>query len=371
MVLLRTSDFSSPNAANEVNSRYKENAARILNVEARFDEFEQKEARRYTHGRGERHTDSLGAAVVRHSDFGEVQALAGRRGKITLSGVKAVITTGLASGGALVPPDVRVDPLMMPRRRLTVRDLLGRTTTSSSSVQYAKQQVRTLDAGVVSEGMLKPESTIAFELADAPVRTIATWSKLSRQSLSDAPVLRDVLDSELTYAVKLAEEEELLAADGSGQHLHGLIPQAEDFVPPFTAESETRFDMLLQAIAQVKQALLEADGVVLNDMDLEQMRSIKDSEGRYIFGGPGGPPITSIWGKRVVGTPAMEADSFLVGAFQTGAVIFDREEIALLISTENENDFVKNLATALVEERLAFAVKRPQAFVYGTFGTGT
>lgn len=39
----------------------------------------------------------------------------------------------------------------------------------------------------------------------------------------------------------------------------------------------------------------------------------------------------------------------------------------LMISTENEDDFVPNLATFLVEERFAFTVRRPQAFVYGAF----
>ena len=39
----------------------------------------------------------------------------------------------------------------------------------------------------------------------------------------------------------------------------------------------------------------------------------------------------------------------------------------LIISTENEDDFVRNLATFLVEERCALTVRRPQAFIYGAF----
>jgi hypothetical protein len=38
-----------------------------------------------------------------------------------------------------------------------------------------------------------------------------------------------------------------------------------------------------------------------------------------------------------------------------------------MISTENEDDFIRNLATFLVEERLAMTVRRPQAFIYGAF----
>jgi hypothetical protein len=42
----------------------------------------------------------------------------------------------------------------------------------------------------------------------------------------------------------------------------------------------------------------------------------------------------------------------------------------LMISTENEDDFVRNLATFMVEKRCAFTVRRPQAFVYGAFPLG-
>ena len=43
--------------------------------------------------------------------------------------------------------------------------------------------------------------------------------------------------------------------------------------------------------------------------------------------------------------------------------------VEVLISTENVDDFEKNLATMRAEERVAIAVKRPTAFTKGTFST--
>jgi HK97 family phage major capsid protein len=228
-------------------------------------------------------------------------------------GLKAVIGIGPTSGGALTPADRRIKPILLPQRRLTIRDLLNKSTTSASSVEFAKQTVRTMDARVVSKGATKPESTIAFELATAPTRVIATWSKVSRQALSDAPMLRGLLDSELSYAVRLKEEEELLFGDGSGAHIFGIVPQSEAFVAPFSVTFENYADVIKQALSQGNTALLPSDGVVVNDGDLDKMQTLKDEEGRYLFGGPAGPPITTLWGKPVVGTPAMPPGDFLVG----------------------------------------------------------
>jgi HK97 family phage major capsid protein len=75
-----------------------------------------------------------------------------------------------------------------------------------------------------------------------------------------------------------------------------------------------------------------------------------------------------LWGLPVVDTPAMAVDSFLVGAFRFGATLYDRMGVEILISTENADDFEKNLATMRAEERIALAVKRPASFVVGDFG---
>ena len=68
----------------------------------------------------------------------------------------------------------------------------------------------------------------------------------------------------------------------------------------------------------------------------------------------------------MVQTPAMQVSKFLTGAFRLGAQIFDRMSIEVLISTEDQDNFVKNMITIRAEERLALAVYRPAAFIYGT-----
>jgi HK97 family phage major capsid protein len=69
----------------------------------------------------------------------------------------------------------------------------------------------------------------------------------------------------------------------------------------------------------------------------------------------------------VVATQAITVDKFLVGAFKLGAQLFDRWDARVEVGYVND-DFTKNLVTILAEERLALAVYRPEAFIYGDFG---
>ena len=62
---------------------------------------------------------------------------------------------------------------------------------------------------------------------------------------------------------------------------------------------------------------------------------------------------------------------FMVGAFKLAATLFDREQAQILVSTEDQDNVIRNLVTILCEERLALAVTRPAAFVYGSFPHGT
>ncbi|WP_032618456.1 phage major capsid protein, partial [Pseudomonas tremae] len=82
-----------------------------------------------------------------------------------------------------------------------------------------------------------------------------------------------------------------------------------------------------------------SDGIVLNPTDWALIELIKDSQGRYLIGQPQEGTAARLWNRPVVATQAMKQNDFLVGAFKLGAQIFDRMEVEVLISTENDKDF--------------------------------
>ncbi len=362
-VLMRQVKNEITRIGGESRTTLENHARRMDDLSDRQRDVEQTLADRRFSSRGGDHPESLGERVINSAEF---KAFGGSsaRGKFSVR-VQNAITSLSTSAGGLIPPDHRPEIVALPRRRLTIRALLAPGNTNSNNVQYARQTLRTNNAAVVTEGSKKPESVYAWSQADAPVRTIAHFVKASRQAMDDAPLLASTIDGELRYGLDLKEESQLLFGSGSGQNIHGIATQATAYETFRNGTSDTAFDTLAHAIAQAETALLPATGIVLNNNDLESMKLIKDGEGRYIGGGPFGPPITTIWGRPVAGTPEMPAGQFLVGAFLDGAQIFDRLEAEVLVSSENEDDFVKNLITVRAEERLALAVKRPNAFIYG------
>jgi HK97 family phage major capsid protein len=184
--------------------------------------------------------------------------------------------------------------------------------------------------------------------------------------MDDAPQLQSYIDGRLRWGLAYVEENELLYGDGTGQHLYGIIPQATAYSAAFTPASLQNIDTLRLASLQATLALYPASGYVLHPTDWAKIETTKDLQGRYIIGDPQSQDAKMLWGLPVVQSMAMQVSHFLVGAFKLGAQLFDRLTMEVLISTENADDFVRNMITIRAEERLALCVYRPAAFIYGT-----
>lgn len=256
----------------------------------------------------------------------------------------------------------------LPKQRLFIRDLIAPGKTQSPAIFWVQQTGFTNNAAVVPENTTKPYSGIQFSNKMTPVTTVAHMFKASKQILDDFAQLQSTIDAEMRYGLKYVEEQEILFGDGTGAHLHGIVPQASTFAPSFIPEKRTQIDDLRLAMLQAQLARLPASGHVLHFIDWAKIELQKDANGNYLLANPAGLIGPTLWALPVITT---EIDSFvnnfLTGAFSTGAQIFDREETNVVISTENSDDFEKNMISIRCEERLALAVKRPEAFIYGTF----
>jgi HK97 family phage major capsid protein len=318
---------------------------------------------------GQQAAESVGSMLVKSDAF---QSMAQGRSKFARIELKTAIVNATGQNQPLVA-DMRVPGIIAnPNRVLTIRDVLPTGRTSSNLVQYTRENVFTNSANAqysspARENVTKPESGITFTLANAPVVTLAHFIPVSRQVLDDAPQLESYVNSRLTYGLKLEEEDQLLNGSGTSGNISGILTSGNFTAYNRAATGDTRLDTIRKAITQAALSEYTADTVVINPADWERMELTKASDGQYIMANPMDMAGPRIWGKRVVATNSIASGTFLVGAMTMGAQIWDRMDAAVQISYEDGDNFKKNMATLLAEERLALTVYRPSAFIKGTF----
>jgi HK97 family phage major capsid protein len=284
-----------------------------------------------------------------------------------------------------VERDAMVIPPMRTRR---VRDLFPARTTTAAVIEYFRQigfttpgTTATNAAAPVAERSggafgLKPQSSMVFEGHQAPVRTLAHWEAAHRNVLADEPQLRSIIDNELLYGLRLQEDYQILQGDGTGENLLGVLntPGVQTYAwsdgPTDVPVADTKADAIRRAATLSFLAYYEPSGVVLHPNDWEDIELTKNTQGTYLFSVSmqvGGE--ARIWRMPVIDTPAMPEGTALVGAFGTGAQLYDREQASIRISEQHADFFVRNAIVVLAEERLALAVKRPESFVAVDFDT--
>ncbi|WP_312752110.1 phage major capsid protein [Psychrobacter sanguinis] len=351
----------------DLKNQFDEKFSEFNDIKGRFEDAEQKMSRRGQDEGGR--TKTIAEQIFENDEFKSLaeNPRSGKSIRVAVKDVTSATTDANGSAGALVAPDRQSGILALPEQRLTVRDLIAPGSTNSNSIEYLRETGFTNNAGPqAKEGDLKNESDIKFDDANAPVRTIAHWIRASKQILDDAPMLQSYLEGRMRYGLKLNEDRQLLNGDGTGGNLLGMIPQATAFADPASMTEYTILDQLRLAMLQAVLAEYPASGHILNPIDWARIEMTKDTIGRYIIGDPQGSANPRLWNLPVVDTTAMAQGKFLTGAFNLAAQVFDRMQAAVIISTEDRDNFIRNMVTLLVEERLALAVYRPEALIYGT-----
>ena len=298
--------------------------------------------------------------------------------------VKSLFTgASSTSGGAFVVAD-RTDIVeMLGRKPLTIRSLCSNRRTSSDTVEYVAQTSHTNAAAVVAEatssaaptapegasggalvqaagGGYKPEGAWAFEVRTAVVKTIAEWVPATKRALADVSQLEGLINDELRLDIEEAEEGQILNGNGSGENFTGINSTSS---VQTQAWSTDLFETVRKAITKARTVgRVNPNAIVLNPADAEKIDLAKDGENRYYYGGPQAIVGRTLWGVPVVESESQGAGTGLLGDFSK-AVIWDREETTVTMTDSHEDYFVRNMVAVLAEERLAFAVTRPTAFV--------
>jgi len=250
--------------------------------------------------------------------------------------------------------------------QLGVRDLFSTEAISGNSYTYFRMGASDLPAnfdGTTAQGAEKPQIHPTYTPVTAALVKKAAHLKETDELLNDAPYLESVVRGRGVYELQKTIEAYLVST---------LLGTSGIDV---TVNSGISFDNLLKAKMAVNANTgYDADAIIINPADLQTLLLTKDGgqTGQYLMGGPAYAPYGNgtygaylpIWGMKVVATSAISSGTAIVGAFKACASVITKagEGFRVEVANQNEDDFVKNMVTVRIEERILEAVRLPGGF---------
>ncbi len=311
-----------------------------LELADRLRGMEQRGAMRPMDGASHR-GNSLGAEVVKA--FEASRDLFEKTRSVRLEIKAAGDTIGLSSGRNIITGGVGTpqgDALGFQNA------LTSRPASGASAVEYSRYTGQQGAAAVqAAEGNAKaavrPDHTLIVQTAI----TIAGYSKMSRQALSDSEELKRAVETTLSRSVGTALDNMLV--DGVAAFT-GFSPLATAFTSlVYTAMP----DAVSEGVATMQVAGFNPDVVALNPADwLEIITKKGTANDHYLSGSYLGAMPLEMRGLRVVPSPTVAAGkALLIDSSHSELLAVDGFSVEVAYSGD---DFTKNLVTILGELRV-------------------
>ena len=322
-------------------------------------------------GKGKK-AKAWGEQVITHEDFKDFQM--GKSKKMALQVKNTILTE---SGSPAVPDhhlvqEDRVRGIVpLAFRSLNVLDLVPAGTTTSDTVKFGKENTFTNSAAETAQGAAKPQSAITYTSDQEYVETIATFLKVSKQALRDAPMLESSINARLGHMVRHRLQQQIIGGDGASPNLSGWTTTGNhtDYTP---VSGDLATDSLNKAKYAVIAADYDANAIIMNPADFGAIERIKSSSSNndYAFGegaalsyiNNGLTPM--IWGLPVVLTNDLASGKFIL-MDRFASQLFMRENLRVEMFEQDEDNVQKNLITVRAELDAALAVYANAPIRYG------
>ena len=295
---------------------------------------------------------------------------------------KGTLLEGAGGGGGAIAATVpQVVPGVVDKlfQKLTVADLFMSGQASTNAIRYVVEGTATSGAAGVAEAGLKPESALGLTTTDEPIKKIATILPVSEEMLEDAPAIQSYINGRLSLFVRIEEERQLLRGTAGGNEVQGLLTSRGVPVYAGGTAAGNKAEQLFKAMNGMRgSAFLDADWIIVNPTDWQDMRLLKDSAGQFFGGGPFmgqygnngvigpsgqvGGPTDSIWNMPTYVTGALGAGTAIVGT-RTSGQVWRRGGLSVDASNSHNDFFQRNLVALRAEERIGLAVYRPTGYV--------
>jgi HK97 family phage major capsid protein len=311
-------------------------------------------------------------ALAKALSDGAVEGMVKGKDRSASFEVKADMTVAANFTGEVIPADRVAGYKFDPTRPVHVRQLIPLGSTTSDVVRFVKESAYTNAAAPKAQGASAAQSEFDMTAADANVRSIETYFRISKEMLADTPQLTSYLSARAPQKLLEVEDTQILSGSGTGVNLSGIITDATAFAAGGFATavpSPNQFDVLVVAINQLALANYTADYIMLNPTDFHKILLLKSTTSEYLAKQVYTGLAPNFMGIPVVINTAIPTGDYLVGNFAMGTQLWVRENISVEFFREDSDNVTKGFVTVLVSERVALTNYLPKGFVTGDFAT--
>ena len=280
---------------------------------------------------------------------------------------KATVTPSTATADTSAPDYLNTGIIYDFDRDMFVRNFIPVGQTSANNVVIPVELTITDGTAVTAEGVQKGVSAFTLDNKSFPVMKIAAVLKISEEMLDDVQGLVTYIVNRWGSKLKVKEDYTLLYSTASSTAFDGLTVAAQAYDDDLADAAVNKWDVLMNAITQIRVDEYRATAVMMHPTDVLGLKTKKGTDGHYLGRAPWDRMPLFVEGVPIIETTAIGAGEFLVGDFARGSQIFDRKTASINFYDQDEDNAQKNLITVVIEERLALAIYRPNAFVYGSF----
>jgi len=219
-------------------------------------------------------------------------------------------------------------------------------------------------AASVAENALKPESKLLPRSVTGVIELIAHIYRVSKQALDDVIGLQSDINTMGIRGLAELEEYKFLYGPGTSSTITGiLVATGTQSYSQVVTGAVGRFAMMRHGVTMLENVGAMPSAAIINPNDHETFETSVGLDDHWMLpaGSDGGS--NQLWRVPLVSTRSIAPGTILMGDFQEGAYIVDRESPNVSFADQDGDDFKYNRLAIRFEERLGLAIPRPEFFV--------
>lgn len=297
---------------------------------------------------------TVGDPRIKIADLPRVNA---SMGVMDVDGVKTLMTL------SDIAPQADRQPGYTPSAQFLsdVTPLFAQGTTDSNVLEFELETTYTSNAQETAEGTANTDAALSFTNTQFTVREINEWIPVGRQTLNDNAGLLSYIQSRLLHMLDVRRSSELMAGNGSGSNITGVINFSG--IQSQARGTDDSTDAIFKAITLVQTTGdAQPSAVVIHAQNWQTIRLLRTDQGLYIWGQPSEAGPMTLFGLPVKVSNSVTQNTAVVGAFDTYAQIFYNGGTQVEVSTEHSTYFTERKAAILAAQQLALVAYRGSAF---------